>query len=81
LEKALRQGDKALVGNKGFRRFLKTEAASHFAIDPKRVAAAAKFDAIYVIRTNGRRILQAAGSRSDSAMPTGGRQKKDEKES
>jgi hypothetical protein len=52
LEKALRQGDKALVGNKGFRRFLKIEADSHFAIDPERVAAAAKFDGIYVIRTN-----------------------------
>jgi hypothetical protein len=52
LEKALRQGDKALVGNKGFRRFLKTEGDSHFAIDPERVAAAAKFDGIYVIRTN-----------------------------
>jgi transposase len=52
LEKALRQGDKALVGNKGFRRFLRTEADSHFAIDPERVAAAAKFDGIYVIRTN-----------------------------
>jgi hypothetical protein len=52
LEKALRQGDKALVGNKGFRRFLRTEGDSHFAIDPERVAAAAKFDGIYVIRTN-----------------------------
>ena len=52
LNKALRQGDKALVGNKGFRRFLKTEGDSHFAIDPERVAAAAKFDGIYVIRTN-----------------------------
>src|SRR5208282_5420417 len=52
LEKALRQGDKALVGNKGFRRFLRIEADSHFAIDPDRVAAAAKFDGIYVIRTN-----------------------------
>jgi transposase len=41
-DKALRQGDKALVGNKGFRRFLKTERDSHFA----------KFDGIYVIRTN-----------------------------
>jgi len=54
LDKALRQGDKALVGNKGFRRFLKTERDSHFAIDPERVAAAAKFDGIYVIRTNAR---------------------------
>lgn len=52
LGKALRQGDKALVGNKGFRRFLRTEGDSHFAIDPERVAAAAKFEGIYVIRTN-----------------------------
>lgn len=54
LAKALKQGDKAMVGNKGFRRFLRTEGDSHFAIDPERVAAAAKFDGIYVIRTNAR---------------------------
>jgi hypothetical protein len=54
LDKALRQGDKALVGNKGFRRFLKTAGDSHFALDPERIAAAAKFDGIYVIRTNAR---------------------------
>jgi len=54
LDTALRQGDEALVGNKGFRRFLKIEADSHFAVDPGRVAAAAKFDGIYVIRTNAR---------------------------
>ena len=52
LDKALRQGDKALVGNKGFRRFLKTADNNHFTIDPERVAAAAKFDGLYVIRTN-----------------------------
>jgi transposase len=54
LDKALRQGDKAMVGNRGFRRFIKTESESHFAIDPERVAAAAKFDGLYVIRTNAR---------------------------
>jgi hypothetical protein len=43
-----------MVGNKGFRRFLKTEGDSHFAIDPERVASAARFDGIYVIRTNAR---------------------------
>lgn len=52
LDKALRQGDKALVGNKGFRRFLRTTDNSHFTIDPERVAAAARFDGLYVIRTN-----------------------------
>ena len=69
LEKALRQGDKALVGNKGFRRFLKIEADSHFAIDPDRVAAAAKFDGIYVIRTNARsrRWLSRSAIASDGS--------------
>jgi hypothetical protein len=52
LDKTLRQGDKALVGNKGFRRFLRTTDNSHFTIDPERVAAAARFDGLYVIRTN-----------------------------
>src|SRR5690242_19850732 len=47
-------GDKAMVGNKGFRRFLKTADNSHFTIDPERVAAAARFDGLYVIRTNAR---------------------------
>jgi hypothetical protein len=36
LEKALRQGEKAPAGNKGFRQFLRTEGNSHFAIDPER---------------------------------------------
>jgi hypothetical protein len=43
-----------MVGNKGFRRFLKTADNSHFTIDPERVAAAARFDGLYVIRTNAR---------------------------
>ena len=37
LGKALKSGDKSLVGNKGFRRFLKTEGGSHFAIDEKQI--------------------------------------------
>ena len=35
-------------------RVLKIEGDSHFAIDPERVADAAKFDGVYVIRTNAR---------------------------
>jgi hypothetical protein len=48
----LAQGDKALVGNTGFRRCLKTVRGAHFAIDPPRVAADAAFDGLYVLRTN-----------------------------
>jgi hypothetical protein len=48
----LAQGDKALVGNSGFRRYLKTVSAEHFAIDEARVAEDARFDGLYVLRTN-----------------------------
>jgi hypothetical protein len=52
LRAKLAQGDKALVGNSGFRRYLKTVAAEHFAIDEARVADDARFDGLYVLRTN-----------------------------
>jgi transposase len=51
LEKALTQGDKALVGNKGFRRFLKTQG-TRFAIDHAKIAADARYDGKWVLRTN-----------------------------
>jgi hypothetical protein len=46
------QGDKALVGNSGFRRYVKTVSAEHFAIDEARVAEDARFNGLYVLRTN-----------------------------
>ena len=52
LRAKLAHGDKALVGNSGFRRYLKTVAAEHFAIDEARVAEDARFDGLYVLRTN-----------------------------
>lgn len=52
LEKALRGGDKSLVGNKGFRRFLKTQERGRFAIDEKQVREDAKYDGVFVLRTD-----------------------------
>ena len=52
LERQLAKGDKALVANTGFRRFLKTEGHGHFAIDPAKAAADARFDGVFVLRTN-----------------------------
>jgi hypothetical protein len=52
LERQLAKGDKALVGNTGFRRFLKTEGHGHFAIDPAKAAEDARFDGVFVLRTN-----------------------------
>jgi hypothetical protein len=52
LERQLRRGDKALVGNTGFRRFLKTVGDGHFAIDHSKADEDARFDGVFVLRTN-----------------------------
>jgi len=54
LRKSLRGGDKALVGNSAYRRYLKTPDDKHFEIDDKRVAEDARYDGLYVLRTNMR---------------------------
>jgi hypothetical protein len=51
LRRALKAGDKALVGNAGYRRFLEAPEIG-FAIDEQRVAEDARFDGIFVLRTN-----------------------------
>ena len=51
LRDALRHGDKALVGNKGYRKFLKT-SGERFAIDDARVEADARYDGVWILRTN-----------------------------
>ncbi len=50
LEKQLKKGDKSLVGNKGFRRFLCS--GDGFAIDRAKVEEDARFDGVFVLRTN-----------------------------
>jgi hypothetical protein len=52
LRQQLKRGDKSLVGNKGYRRFLKVEGPSRFALDEAVVKADARFDGIWVLRTN-----------------------------
>lgn len=52
LERQLKKGDKALIGNTGYRRYLKTAGKDHFAIDRAKVAEDAKFDGVFVLRTN-----------------------------
>jgi hypothetical protein len=51
LERKLKEGDKALVGNKGFRRFVKS-GPDKFLIDYERAENDAKFDGIFVLRTS-----------------------------
>jgi transposase len=54
LRESLNRGDKALVGNSAYRRYLKTPDEGHFEIDEKRVAEDARYDGLYVLRTNMR---------------------------
>ena len=46
------RGDKSLVGNKGYRRYLKVEGEGHFAIDEAKIAEEARYDGTWVLRTN-----------------------------
>src|SRR3954454_10672094 len=52
LRQQLRQGDKSLVGNKGYRRYLKVEGEGHFQVDEDQIKAEARYDGLWVLRTN-----------------------------
>jgi Transposase DDE domain len=54
LDRQLKRGDKALIGNSAYRRFLRPTAKHVFEIDPGKVADEARFDGIFVLRTNAR---------------------------
>ncbi|MFZ2107893.1 MAG: transposase, partial [Roseiarcus sp.] len=54
LERESKKGDKALVGNKGYRRFLMKPDDGHFAIDQAKAEEDAKFGGVFVLRTNAR---------------------------
>lgn len=53
LQTQLKKGDKALVGNSAYRRYLKSSGKS-FEIDLGKLADEARFDGISVLRTNAR---------------------------
>jgi hypothetical protein len=55
LRRKLKQGDKSLVGNKGYRRYLKVPGGKeklHFEIDEEKVKAASRYDGKWVLTTN-----------------------------
>jgi hypothetical protein len=52
LREQLHSGDKSLVGNKGYRRYLSGSGPDHFQIDEARVAEDARYDGKWVLRTN-----------------------------
>lgn len=48
----LKRGDKSLIGNKGYRKFLKRTEGKHFEIDQDKVQHEARFDGIWVLQTD-----------------------------
>jgi len=67
LERQLKKGDKALIGNAAYRRYLRrptidpdANTMPAFEIDPGKLAEEARYDGIFVLRTNARiNALQA----------------------
>jgi Transposase DDE domain len=52
LREQLRSGDKSLVGNKGYRRYLSGSDSPHSRIDEAKIAEDARYDGKWVLRTN-----------------------------
>lgn len=52
LREQLKRGDKDLIGNKGYRKFLKGADEKHFAIDEEKVEQEARYDGHWVLQTN-----------------------------
>src|SRR3954447_24108881 len=54
LGQQLKRGDKALIGNAGYRRYLRRTGKAAFEIDIGKLAEEARYDGIFVLRTNTR---------------------------
>ncbi len=53
LKEKLKQGEKALVGNKGYRKYLKREGEQAvFGVDEQKLLEEARYDGLWVLRTN-----------------------------
>ena len=53
LKEKLKHGDKSMVGNKGYRRYLKKpEEGKHFQIDEEKIKTEDRYDGIWILRTN-----------------------------
>ena len=52
LKENLKKGNNALLGNKGYRRYLRLEGGAHFVIDEKKVLKDARYDGKWVLTTD-----------------------------
>ena len=52
LKDKLRQGDKSLIGNKGYRKYLKVSGKEHFELDEDKIRSEELFDGKWVLTSN-----------------------------
>jgi hypothetical protein len=52
LREQLKRGDKDLIGNKGYRKYLQVTKAEHFVIDEEKIKQEARYDGQWVLQTN-----------------------------
>ena len=52
LREQLKRGDKDLIGNKGYRKYLRIGAGEHFTIDELKIQEEARYDGKWVLQTN-----------------------------
>jgi transposase len=52
LREQLKRGDKSLVGNKGYRKYLSEDGQKRFTIDEAKIKAEARYDGHWVLQTN-----------------------------
>jgi Transposase len=52
LQEKLKQGDKSLVGNKGYRKYLKISGKEHFELDEEKIRSEELFDGKWVLTSN-----------------------------
>ena len=48
----MKRGDKDLIGNKGYRKYLRADQGEHFTLDQEKVKAEARYDGKWVLQTN-----------------------------
>jgi hypothetical protein len=52
LRQQLKRGDKDLIGNKGYRKYLRVTQGEHFTIDEEKIKDEARYDGKWVLQTN-----------------------------
>jgi transposase len=52
LREQLKRGDKDLIGNKGYRKYLQATEGEHFTLDEKKIKEEARYDGKWVLQTN-----------------------------